>query len=187
MVEQLRHGFEQIQADGTLDQILSRYHYTKASPTDHANWLTTADRTIVSVQTARRPDTHQTNGGLAPPPSYPRTSHFLLCSTPSWALIPHWLLCSVPDLAEWRPQRGQKSACSMPENFWRNNLFEPLTAEDIAASAAMSLRSLQRHFADSVGESLASYVRGRRLTPSRPATGAGTFGYSRPGPRLSVR
>ena len=48
--------------------------------------------------------------------------------------------------------------------FLENNLFEPLTAEDIAASAAMSLRSLQRHFADSVGESLASYVRGRRLT-----------------------
>ena len=48
--------------------------------------------------------------------------------------------------------------------FLENNLFEPLTVEDIAASAAMSLRSLQRHFADSVGESLASYVRGRRLT-----------------------
>jgi AraC family transcriptional regulator len=48
--------------------------------------------------------------------------------------------------------------------FLESNLFEPLTAQDIAASAAMSLRSLQRHFTDSVGESLASYVRGRRLT-----------------------
>ena len=48
--------------------------------------------------------------------------------------------------------------------FLERNLFEPLTAEDLAAAAAMSLRSLQRHFADSVGESLASYVRGRRLT-----------------------
>ena len=48
--------------------------------------------------------------------------------------------------------------------FLGNSLFEPQTGEDTAASAAMSLRSLQRHFADSVGESLASYVRGRRLT-----------------------
>ena len=40
--------------------------------------------------------------------------------------------------------------------FLENNLFEPLTAEDIAASAAMTLRSVQRHFAGSVGESLAS-------------------------------
>ena len=44
------------------------------------------------------------------------------------------------------------------------NLFEPLTMEDIAAASAMSLRSLQRHFVGAVGESLASYVRGRRLT-----------------------
>ena len=48
--------------------------------------------------------------------------------------------------------------------FLEQNLFEPLTADDLAAAAAMSLRSLQRHFAESVGESLASYVRGRRLT-----------------------
>lgn len=45
------------------------------------------------------------------------------------------------------------------------HLLEPLTAEDIAASAAMSLRSLQRHFADSVGESLWPVMSGgRRLT-----------------------
>ena len=44
------------------------------------------------------------------------------------------------------------------------NLFEPLTMEDIASASAMSLRSLQRHFVGAVGESLASYVRGRRLT-----------------------
>lgn len=37
MVEQLRHSFEQIQADGTLDKILSKYHYTEASPSDHAD------------------------------------------------------------------------------------------------------------------------------------------------------
>lgn len=36
MVEQLRHGFEQIQADGTLDKILSKYHYSESSPSDHA-------------------------------------------------------------------------------------------------------------------------------------------------------
>ena len=48
--------------------------------------------------------------------------------------------------------------------FLERHLFEPLTAEDIASSAAMSLRSLQRHFVGTVGESLASYVRGRRLT-----------------------
>lgn len=34
MVEKLRHAFAQIQADGTLDQILSKYHYTEASPSD---------------------------------------------------------------------------------------------------------------------------------------------------------
>ena len=44
------------------------------------------------------------------------------------------------------------------------NLFEPLTMDDIASASAMSLRSLQRHFGECVGESLASYVRGRRLT-----------------------
>lgn len=36
MVEKLRHGFEQIQADGTLDKILSKYHYTETSPSDHS-------------------------------------------------------------------------------------------------------------------------------------------------------
>lgn len=34
MVERVRHAFAQIQADGTLDQILSKYHDQEASPTD---------------------------------------------------------------------------------------------------------------------------------------------------------
>ena len=48
--------------------------------------------------------------------------------------------------------------------FLERNLFEPLTAEDLAAAAAMSLRSLQRHFADSVGE---ANPRNRGLPPTR--------------------
>lgn len=43
-------------------------------------------------------------------------------------------------------------------------LFEDVSLEALASKAAMSVRSLQRHFGDSVGESLAGYVRGRRLT-----------------------
>ena len=35
MIETFRRAFAQIQGDGTLDQILSKYHYTEASPTDH--------------------------------------------------------------------------------------------------------------------------------------------------------
>ena len=43
-------------------------------------------------------------------------------------------------------------------------LFEAVTLEDLASTAAMSVRSLQRHFGGLVGENLAGYVRGRRLT-----------------------
>jgi ABC-type amino acid transport/signal transduction systems, periplasmic component/domain len=35
LVARLRHAFEQIQADGTLDQILGKYHYQETTPTDH--------------------------------------------------------------------------------------------------------------------------------------------------------
>lgn len=35
IVARIRHAFEQIQADGTLDQILGRYHYQESTPTDH--------------------------------------------------------------------------------------------------------------------------------------------------------
>ena len=48
--------------------------------------------------------------------------------------------------------------------FLEQNLFEPLTADDLAAAAAMSLRSLQRHFASPPPRSRAPRVRGRRLT-----------------------
>lgn len=48
--------------------------------------------------------------------------------------------------------------------FMEAHLCDPFDLEEVADVAAMSLRSLQRHFADAVGESLASFVRGRRLT-----------------------
>ena len=48
--------------------------------------------------------------------------------------------------------------------FLDKHLFDPIQPEDIAAASALSLRSLQRHFATAVGESLSGYLRGRRLT-----------------------
>lgn len=48
--------------------------------------------------------------------------------------------------------------------FIEKNLLEPIQLADIAAAALLSERSLQRHFSAMVGESLASFVRGRRLT-----------------------
>ena len=49
-------------------------------------------------------------------------------------------------------------------HFIENNLFEDIRAADIASQICLSERSLQRHFTQHVGESLASFVRGRRLT-----------------------
>jgi len=48
--------------------------------------------------------------------------------------------------------------------FLEAHLDEPFALAEVAGAAALSLRSLQRHFSAEVGESLASYLRGRRLT-----------------------
>lgn len=85
----------------------------------------------------------------------------------TWAQLPVFL----SRFATLAPLPGKRMITGMHQErlldaaqFIEANLFADIRAADIASAVWTSERSLQRHFSGMVGESLASFVRGRRLT-----------------------
>lgn len=65
------------------------------------------------------------------------------------------------------PARAERRAVREAKDFIEQNLTSPLTVDDIAGAARVSVRSLQNYFADDVHQTPLAYVRNRRLERAR--------------------